>query len=99
MICTSINHYRSNLKITEFDDSFDVKASIKDINLERELNYHELLIMVQKLSPACRMVFNLHVVDGYSHDDISKMLAIDIATSKSILSSARIKLTNQMVIF
>jgi RNA polymerase sigma-70 factor (ECF subfamily) len=34
-------------------------------------------------------VFNLHVIDGYTHDEISKILNISEGTSKSNLMKAR----------
>lgn len=51
--------------------------------------YKELMVMVKALPPAYRMVFNLHVVEGYSHPEIAKMLGITTGTSKSNLSKAR----------
>jgi len=37
-------------------------------------------------------VFNLHVIEGYSHPEIAKMLGITTGTSKSNLSKARVHL-------
>jgi RNA polymerase sigma factor (sigma-70 family) len=51
--------------------------------------YKELISLVKELPPAYRIVFNLHVVEGYSHPEIGKMLGITTGTSKSNLSKAR----------
>jgi len=51
--------------------------------------YKELICLVKELPPAYRIVFNLHVVEGYSHPEIAKMLGITTGTSKSNLSKAR----------
>jgi RNA polymerase sigma factor (sigma-70 family) len=51
--------------------------------------YKELMCLVKDLPPAYRMVFNLHVIEGYSHPEIAKMLGITTGTSKSNLSKAR----------
>jgi RNA polymerase sigma-70 factor (ECF subfamily) len=56
---------------------------------DNSLLYKELMIMVKGLPPAYRMVFNLHVIEGYSHPEIAKMLGITTGTSKSNLSKAR----------
>jgi len=48
--------------------------------------------MVQKLSPAYRMVFTLYVIDGYSHKEIAQLLGIKEGTSKSNLQDARLRL-------
>jgi len=49
----------------------------------------ELLQMVQQLSPAYRMVFNLYVFEGMKHREIAEHLGISEGTSKSNLSDAR----------
>jgi RNA polymerase sigma-70 factor (ECF subfamily) len=54
--------------------------------------YKELIALVKELPPAYRMVFNLHVIEGYSHPEIAKMLGITTGTSKSNLSKARVHL-------
>lgn len=51
--------------------------------------YKELICLVKELPPAYRLVFNLHVIEGYSHPEIAKMLRITTGTSKSNLSKAR----------
>ncbi len=56
---------------------------------DNTLLYKELMCLVKDLPPAYRMVFNLHVIEGYSHPEIAKMLGITTGTSKSNLSKAR----------
>lgn len=48
-----------------------------------------MLAEVAKLPPAFRTVFNLYVLDGYKHLEISAELGISEGTSKSYLSRAR----------
>lgn len=57
-----------------------------------KLTYEEIIKAVQNLSPAYRTVFNLFVIDGLSHDEISKKLGIAEGTSKSNLAKARMHL-------
>ena len=56
------------------------------------LGMEELLGMVKRLPLRMRMVFNMYVVDGYSHKEISQQLSISEGTSKFHLNQARIQL-------
>jgi len=49
----------------------------------------EIINLLQKLSPMYRLVFNLHVMEGYSHEEIAQMLDISVNTSRSNLSRAK----------
>lgn len=64
---------------------------------EEKLMYKELITLVRRLSPAYRVVFNLHVIDGYSHQEIASMLGISVGTSKSNLSKAKIALKKYFI--
>jgi len=64
---------------------------------ENQLMYKELISLIKKLSPAYRVVFNLHVIDGYSHQEIAEMLGISVGTSKSNLAKARAFLQKHLV--
>ena len=97
MINTSIDHYRANLKMAYTDD-LDMAENISDGELpDRNLNYNDLLNMVQSLPTAYRTVFNLFAIEGYTHEEIGEMLNINAGTSKSNLHKARVKL-KQMVL-
>ena len=64
---------------------------------DNQLMYKELIGLIKKLSPAYRVVFNLHVIDGYSHQEISKILGISVGTSKSNLAKAKIFLQKHLI--
>ena len=53
------------------------------------LLYKELVKEIKKLPPGYRAVFNLYVIDGFSHQEIANKLNIAVGTSKSNLSKAR----------
>ena len=53
------------------------------------MSSQEVLLLVQKLSPATQTVFNLYVVEGYNHREIGNLLGISEGTSKWHLSEAR----------
>ncbi|MEO0777362.1 MAG: sigma-70 family RNA polymerase sigma factor, partial [Bacteroidota bacterium] len=52
----------------------------------------DILAAIQTLSPAYRAVFNLYVIEGFSHREIADQLGITESTSRSNLVKARIKL-------
>jgi len=64
---------------------------------ENQLMYKELMALIRKLSPAYKVVFNLYVIDGYTHQEIADMLGISVGTSKSNLSKARAFLQKYLV--
>lgn len=53
------------------------------------LLYKELITLIKQLPPAYRVVFNLYIIDGFTHAEIARMLNISEGTSKSTLSRAR----------
>ena len=97
MTNTSIDHYRANLKLSYTDDLETAGHIGNDEISTSNLNYRDLLDMVQMLPRAYRTVFNLFAIDGYSHEEIGAMLNISPGTSKSNLHKARQKL-KQMIL-
>jgi RNA polymerase sigma-70 factor (ECF subfamily) len=90
MVNTAINFYKKRAKYQN-DISLDQS---EPINHEEEsaidkLSAKELLEYIQELPDGYRMVFNLNVIEGYTHKEIGEMLNISENTSKSQLSRAR----------
>lgn len=65
-------------------------------NAEQKLLYKELIVQVKQLPPSYRVVFNMHVIDGYSHQEIADRLGITVGTSKSNLAKARAHLQKKL---
>lgn len=59
---------------------------------ELDFNEENLLRLIRKLPPLSQKVFNLYVIDGYSHQEIAQQLKMSEGTSKWHLSNARKKL-------
>ena len=59
---------------------------------DTKLEYDDILAMVQQLPQAYRTVFNLYVIEGYTHEEIGKLLGVSDGTSKSNLFKAKEKL-------
>ncbi|MDR3697386.1 sigma-70 family RNA polymerase sigma factor [Mucilaginibacter sp.] len=97
MINASIDFHRSKLKLA-FNEDLDQAGELSDGGLpDRNLNYEDLLKMVQALPHAYRTVFNLFAIEGYSHEEIAAMLNINTGTSKSNLFKARQKLKEMIL--
>ena len=84
---TVLQRYRSEkvFDIVNEDITEDVAIEID----EDDISIDYLLQIIQELPDRYRLVFNLYVLDGYSHKDIADMLDITIGTSKSNLARAR----------
>jgi RNA polymerase sigma factor (sigma-70 family) len=85
---TALQRYRT-------EKVFDIinENTIEDVELEVDedtVSIDYLLKIIQELPDRYRLVFNLYVLDGYSHKDIADILKINIGTSKSNLSRARL---------
>ena|SRR5690606_9425660 len=87
VINTALQRYRSekvfNIVNENISEEVDIDIDDDDISLKY------LLQIIQELPDRYRLVFNLYVLDGYSHKDISEMLDITVGTSKSNLARAR----------
>ena len=62
----------------------------------QNIGYKELMKLVMQLPAGFRTVFNLNVIEGYSHKEIGDMLGISETTSRTQLSRARIWLQNKI---
>jgi RNA polymerase sigma factor (sigma-70 family) len=58
-------------------------------NAGQALMYRDLVLLLNRLPEQYRLVFNLYVIDGYSHQEIADALKMSVGTSKSTLSRAR----------
>jgi RNA polymerase sigma-70 factor (ECF subfamily) len=90
MVNSAIDHYRKESKHYNHVEATADRVFEPTVGtVLDDISYAELIGMIQQLSPAYRAVFNLHVIDGYTHDEISKILGISDGTSKSNLMKAR----------
>jgi RNA polymerase sigma factor (sigma-70 family) len=93
MINTAIDRLRKDNYLPEIghiDDSFWMED--RSQTSDQTVLYKELVMEIKKLPPSYRAVFNLYVIDGYTHQEISDQLHIAVGTSKSNLSKARVLL-------
>ncbi len=85
---TALQRYRSQGVFDIVNDQ-NIEEQIVEINDDEDISIDYLLQIIQELPDRYRLVFNLYVLDGYSHKDIASMLKITDGTSKSNLARAR----------
>lgn len=71
-------------------------VSSDGVSQVQSVGYHELLKLIANLPPGYRTVFNLSVIEGYSHKEIAQTLGITEATSRSQLQRARVMLQEKI---
>jgi RNA polymerase sigma factor (sigma-70 family) len=93
MINTAIDRLRKTdflpeIGLTNEGIWIEDKSQVSD----QTLLYKDLIKEIKKLPPAYRVVFNMYVIDGFTHQEIANQLKIAVGTSKSNLSKARVLL-------
>lgn len=94
MINTAIDELRKKSFLPEIGHTPEQVWDFEDRSQgsDRQLLYKELVQEIKKLPPAYRTVFNMYVIDGFTHQEIANKLSITVGTSKSNLSKARVYL-------
>lgn len=80
---------RKHFHLSIETDNVQIKMDPKVIN---NLQYHDVIKLLDLLPTGYRTVFNLYVVEGYKHREIAELLGISINTSKSQLILAKKRL-------
>lgn len=92
----SIRKSKKNPMLTDQDDDFKLGAidpMVEQEDFEFTGIKAELAVQaIQELSPAYQTVFNLYVIEEYTHKEIAEILGISEGTSKSNLSKAKFNL-------
>ena len=91
MINTAIDELRKNNFLPEIGELTEsIWLHDKTQSSDQAVLYKELVQEIKKLPPSYRTVFNLYVIDGFTHQEIASQLGISVGTSKSNLSKARV---------
>jgi RNA polymerase sigma factor (sigma-70 family) len=91
LINTAVDHYRQEVRHHHHEDVEQVEqTAVSGVpDAFSQLAHEDLLALIQRLSPAYRLVFNLYVMDGFTHEEIAAQLGISVGASKSNLARAR----------
>jgi RNA polymerase sigma-70 factor (ECF subfamily) len=97
VINTAIDYYRKDVrrKADSLDLAVTTASNIPDA--VSNLTSEEILKALQRLPGSYRSVFNLYVIEGYSHKEISDMLHINESTCRSNLVKARNRLKAMLI--
>jgi len=91
---TSIEHFRKKVKLYNVTEVQENTIEDKELDALDVLAAKDIIHIINELSPGYKAVFNLHVIEGYSHKEIAGLLGITEGTSKSQLARAKGVLKN-----
>jgi len=91
MVNTAIDALRHDQLLPQIGELSEShwQAPANSGNSDDSVLYKELIEQVKKLPPSYGAVFNMYVIDGFSHREIAEHLGISIGTSKSNLFKAK----------
>ena len=89
MVNVSLERYRKQNLIHSVEEIGIYESQNISEDILDKISANELIELIQELPPRYRMVFNLFVMEGLSHQQIGEMMKITIGTSKSNLSRAK----------
>ena len=93
---TAIEHFRRKRYLQPVTEKEENTIEGKYLSILDDLAEKDILALVLQLSPGYRTVFNMYVVEGYTHKEIADMLGISEGTSKSQLSRAKVILQDMV---
>lgn len=91
---TALGALRQNMYFTDLEAPGSEQGH--DPEILDHLHQEDLLKLIKHLPEGYRLVFNLFVFDGFSHQEIASQLGIQESTSRSQLTKARKMLQNQL---
>jgi RNA polymerase sigma-70 factor (ECF subfamily) len=86
---TAIEQFRKRIHLQPITEYEENTYEGKYLSVLDSLAEKDIIELIQKLSPGYRTVFNMYVIEGYTHKQIAEALGISEGTSKSQLSRAR----------
>lgn len=97
VVNTSLKHCQKKKIHFEEVDADRGNYQSADPYVYGHLSENELMKLINDLPEGYKIVFNLHVIEGYSHEEIGKILGIQDSTSRSQLVKARRYLQNAII--
>jgi RNA polymerase sigma-70 factor (ECF subfamily) len=90
MVNTAIDQHRQAIKETVYPvDIPETREIFISPEIEQKISAEECLQLIRELPVNAALVFNLFVMEGYKHEEISQLLQIPTGTSKWQLNEAR----------
>lgn len=89
---TAIDFLRSKRNLRSLEEIGEQQEPLTEVNVIAALNVKDILKLLDALPELQKMIFNLYEIEGFSHDEISKMLNIPESSSRVYLTRAKSKL-------
>ena len=90
---TALMHLRKTDALKLSDDIEEArKLFTEEATPVQKMGYRELMALIARLPADARTIFNMYVIEGYSHKEIAQTLGLNEATSRSKLQRARLRL-------
>lgn len=96
MVNNAIDNYRRAAKMPMNDDESLLVNESVDADVFAGMGYEEIIKLIQRLPTGYRTVFNLYVIEGFTHKEIGEQLGIAEGTSKSQLNKAKLMLRKKI---
>ncbi len=94
LIHEAIRLLQKRKKLHFSENLIQISIQNEEANGLQQMQAADIQRMIERLPSGYRTVFNLHVVEGYTHREIADMLQVSESTSKTQLKKARTSLMN-----
>jgi RNA polymerase sigma-70 factor (ECF subfamily) len=89
LVNTSIDNYRRNLKHSSSVSIDNIDKEEQEPEIDIELSVNDILKIFSQIPEQYKVTFNLFEIEGYSHEEIGKLLGVTTSTSRSNLARAK----------
>lgn len=101
MVNVIIDEYRKEKKHyqqIEYIENYETIHEHPDVNDALvKMDIEEIQLLIQKLPPVSQKVFNMYIIDGFSHKEIADMLEMSEGTSRWHLNFSKQKLKEMII--
>jgi RNA polymerase sigma factor (sigma-70 family) len=89
---TSIDFLRTKKTRVYVDDLDDHQHPVSEVNVISKMHVQDILFLLDAIPETQRIIFNMYEIEGFSHEEIAKMLDISGSSSRVYLTRAKNKL-------
>jgi RNA polymerase sigma factor (sigma-70 family) len=89
---TAIDFLRSKRTLLYVDDIVEEQQPLTELNAISQLNVQDIMRLLNELPETHKLIFNMYEIEGFSHEEISKMLNIPESSCRVYLTRAKNKL-------
>jgi RNA polymerase sigma factor (sigma-70 family) len=89
---TAIDFLRGKRTFLYVDDIVEEQQPLTELNAISQLNVQDIMKLLNELPETHKLIFNMYEIEGFSHEEISKMLNIPESSCRVYLTRAKNKL-------